>query len=151
MVYNASDARVHTDKYADTLMSRRPKISADHSALLDAVDWHDNGLIAAVAQDWKNLQVLMLAWMNREALEQTLSSGQAVYWSRSRNQLWRKGESSGCTQKVREIRLDCDGDAIVLHVEQLGSGACHTGRYSCFYRRRDGERWRLDDAAAPST
>lgn len=125
-----------------------PSPASDHSALLEAVAWDGDGLIAAVAQDCENSQVLMLAWMNKEALEMTLSTGRAVYWSRSRNKLWRKGEESGCMQKVRELRLDCDGDAVVLRVEQLGSGACHTGRRSCFYRRHEDGQWLLDDEAA---
>lgn len=92
-----------------------------------------NGLIAAVAQDSSTGEVLMLAWMNAEALQQTISSGRATYWSRSRGALWMKGETSGNVQQVLEIRVDCDQDAIVLIVEQTG-GACHTGRQSCFYR-----------------
>ena len=93
------------------------------------------GLIAAVAQDAVTGEVLMLAWMNREAWEATLSTGEAHYWSRSRQKLWHKGESSGNVQIVRAIRLDCDSDAVVLEIEQVGGAACHTGRSSCFYRR----------------
>ena len=92
-----------------------------------------NGLIAAIAQDASTGEVLMLAWMNAEALEKTISTGNATYWSRSRQALWLKGETSGHVQRVVEIRIDCDQDAVVLRVEQTG-GACHTGRKSCFYR-----------------
>lgn len=97
--------------------------------------WNDSGLIAAIAQDIHTKEVLMLAWMNEEALHETLATGEAWYWSRSRQSLWHKGESSGAIQKVREIRIDCDQDAVLLLVEQTGEGACHTGRKSCFYRR----------------
>lgn len=108
---------------------------------LDAVCWNDDGLVAAVAQDAASGEVLMLAWMNRESLAETAASGRAVYWSRSRARLWRKGEESGHVQHVREIRLDCDGDAVLLKVEQQGGIACHTGRRSCFFRRFDDARW----------
>jgi phosphoribosyl-AMP cyclohydrolase len=100
--------------------------------VLDAMPWNDQGLIAAIAQQHDSGQVLMLAWMNRVALEETLSTGQVCYWSRSRQQLWRKGESSGHHQRLLEARLDCDGDAVLLLVEQHGP-ACHTGRPNCFY------------------
>lgn len=93
------------------------------------------GLIAAVAQDAATGEVLMLAWMNLEAWEVTLATGEAHYWSRSRQKLWHKGESSGNVQVVKAIRLDCDSDAVVLEIEQVGGSACHTGRRSCFYRR----------------
>jgi phosphoribosyl-AMP cyclohydrolase len=93
------------------------------------------GLIAAVAQDVVTGEILMLAWMNEEAWKATLSTGEGYYWSRSRQKLWHKGESSGNVQKVRAIRLDCDSDAVVLEIEQIGGSACHTGRSSCFYRR----------------
>lgn len=108
---------------------------------LDDVRWNGDGLVAAVAQDAVTQRVLTLAWMNREALVQTDATREAHYWSRSRGKLWRKGESSGHVQRVREIRLDCDGDAIVLQVEQVGGIACHTGRERCFYRRLDDEAW----------
>ena len=101
--------------------------------------FNDDGLVAAIAQQHDTGEVLMLAWMNAAALDETLATGEAVYWSRSRGALWRKGESSGQRQHVREIRLDCDGDAILLLVDQDGP-ACHTGRRSCFYHRIDGER-----------
>ena len=110
------------------------------SAWLDEVAWNDDGLVAAIAQEAGSGDVLMLAWMNREALSETLARGEAVYWSRSRRQLWHKGDTSGHFQKVREIRLDCDGDAVLLQVEQVDGVACHTGRHSCFFRKLDGER-----------
>jgi phosphoribosyl-AMP cyclohydrolase len=109
-------------------------------SLLQSVKFDDRGLIAAIAQDWKTGEVLMLAWMNKEALELTLKEKRAWYWSRSRQKLWLKGESSGHVQKVHEVRLDCDGDAVLLRVEQEG-GACHTGYRSCFYRKADNSTW----------
>jgi phosphoribosyl-AMP cyclohydrolase len=108
---------------------------------LDAVLWSADGLVAAVAQDAGSGKVLTLAWMNREALERTAQTGEAHYWSRSRRKLWRKGESSGHVQKVCEIRLDCDNDAILLIVEQAGGIACHTGRERCFFQRLEAGRW----------
>ncbi len=112
---------------------------------LDDVSWNDDGLVAAIAQEAGTGDVLMLAWMSREALAETLARGEAVYWSRSRQRLWHKGETSGHFQKVHDIRLDCDGDAILLRVEQVGRVACHTGRHACFYRRLErtagGAQW----------
>lgn len=109
------------------------------SKFLDEVQFDANGLVPAIAQDAENGQVLMMAWMNRETLEETLRTGQAVYWSRSRKARWRKGETSGHTQAVVELRLDCDGDAVLLKVRQTGP-ACHTGQRSCFFRTaKDGE------------
>ena len=104
---------------------------------LDAVSWDDQGLVPVIAQDAQTGEVLMFAWMNREALEKTMESRDAVYWSRSRARLWHKGEESGHTQKVKEIRLDCDGDTIVLMVEQKDGIACHTGEHSCFFKQWD--------------
>lgn len=104
---------------------------------IDQVKWDAQGLVTAVAQDATSGRVLMVAWMNREALEETAESGRAVYFSRSRQRLWRKGEESGHTQQVKEIRLDCDADVILLLVEQKGGIACHTGRASCMYLRLD--------------
>jgi len=101
----------------------------------DAIAWNSDGLAPAVAQDHATGEVLMVAWMNRESLERTVASGEAVYWSRSRKALWKKGETSGHVQKVREVRLDCDGDTILLAVESAGGVACHTGRRRCFFRR----------------
>ena len=94
-----------------------------------------NGLIAAIAQDFETKEILMLAWMSREAFDKTLETGEAHYWSRSRSELWHKGATSGSTQIVKEIRIDCDQDAIILFIDQKGDGACHTGRSSCFYRQ----------------
>jgi phosphoribosyl-AMP cyclohydrolase len=113
---------------------------------LDSVKWDNDGLIPAIAQDAKSGRILMMAWMNREALQRSAELNQAVYWSRSRNKLWHKGETSGHVQHLSEIRLDCDADVIVLQVEQVGGIACHTGRESCFYRvLKDGE-WQVVDA-----
>lgn len=111
--------------------------------LLEQVKFDDKGLVGAIVQDCESGDVLMFAWMNREALTKTLAEGRACYWSRSRNKLWIKGESSGNVQSVRTVRLDCDGDAILVSVDQTG-GACHTGHRTCFYRVADGERWRED-------
>lgn len=112
---------------------------------LDAVSWNSDGLVPAIAQDAKTGRILMMAWMNRESLQLSAERGEAVYWSRSRNKLWHKGETSGHSQKLHEIRLDCDEDVIVLQVEQLGGIACHTGRESCFYRvLKDGEWHSVD-------
>ena len=108
---------------------------------LDEVPWNGQGLIAVVTQEFSSGRVLTLAWMNRAALAETSSSGQAVYWSRSRGKLWRKGEESGHVQRVVEIRLDCDADAILLRVDQVGGIACHTGRASCFFRKLENGRW----------
>ncbi|MEN3109899.1 phosphoribosyl-AMP cyclohydrolase [Uliginosibacterium paludis] len=102
---------------------------------LNEVVWDEQGLVPAIAQDAETGEVLMFAWMNREALALTAERGEAVYWSRSRRKLWHKGEESGHTQKVREIRMDCDGDVILLRIEQVGGIACHTGRRSCFFNR----------------
>jgi phosphoribosyl-AMP cyclohydrolase len=108
---------------------------------LDEVPWNPDGLITAVAQDAVTGRVLMVAWMTREALAATAETGEAVYWSRSRKRLWRKGEASGHVQKVKEIRLDCDADTVLLQVEQKGGIACHTGRERCFFRKLDNGRW----------
>ncbi len=113
------------------------------SAWLDAVRWDERGLVTAIAQDADSGRILMVAWMNREALELTASEGRAVYWSRSRNRLWHKGEESGHIQQVAAIDLDCDGDVVLLTVRQIGGIACHTGRESCFYRRLEGDGWQV--------
>jgi phosphoribosyl-AMP cyclohydrolase len=110
-------------------------------SFLDEVPWNGDGLVAVVTQETKSDRVLTVAWMNREALQQTVESGRAVYWSRSRKKLWRKGEESGHVQKVVEVRLDCDADAILLKVEQVGGIACHTGRESCFFRKLENGKW----------
>ena len=112
---------------------------------LDEVPWDKDGLVPAITQEFSTGRVLTLAWMNREALAETAKSGEAVYWSRSRQKLWRKGEESGHTQKVRELRLDCDSDAILLRVDQVGGIACHTGRESCFFRKLEDGRWVTTD------
>jgi len=113
--------------------------------MLDAIRWDDNGLVPAIAQDADSGEVLMLAWMNREALRLTLEQQRAVYWSRSRQKLWFKGEESGHVQELRELRIDCDADVVLMKVIQKGGIACHTGRRRCFYRVwRDGE-WVTDE------
>jgi len=114
-------------------------------AWFEQVRWDANGLAPAIAQDSASGRVLMLAWMNREALAETAQRGEAVYWSRSRQRLWRKGEESGHVQRVVEIRLDCDADAILLKVEQLGGIACHTGRERCFFRKLEDGEWVTTD------
>jgi phosphoribosyl-AMP cyclohydrolase len=109
----------------------------EDAALLEAVAWNKQGLVPVIAQEVGSKDVLMMAWMNRDALLETLRLGEAVYWTRSRQKLWHKGEESGHTQKVKEIRLDCDGDTILLMVEQKDGIACHTGEHSCFFLRWD--------------
>jgi phosphoribosyl-AMP cyclohydrolase len=108
---------------------------------LDEVPWNEHDLVAVVTQDHASGRVLTVAWMNRAALEETVRRGEAVYWSRSRKKLWRKGEESGHAQKLREVRLDCDADAILLKVDQVGGIACHTGRESCFFRKLEKGKW----------
>ncbi|HUW38360.1 MAG TPA: phosphoribosyl-AMP cyclohydrolase [Rhodocyclaceae bacterium] len=108
---------------------------------LNEVKWDAQGLVPVIAQDADSGEVLMFAWMNREALERTVQGGEAVYWSRSRRRIWHKGEESGHFQRVRELRMDCDSDAILLKIEQVGGISCHTGRRSCFYRRFVDNRW----------
>lgn len=111
---------------------------------LDEVKWDDQGLVPAIAQDHVTGQVLMMAWMNRESLQLTLQEGRVIYWSRSRGKLWRKGEESGNVQIVKEMRLDCDADVILLSVDQHGGVACHTGRPHCFYKRMHDGAWVTD-------
>ena len=108
---------------------------------LDKIKWTSDGLVPAIAQEAVSGRVLMVAWMNREALLETANTGRGVYWSRSRAKLWRKGEESGNVQKVSEIRLDCDQDVILLQIDQVGGIACHTGRHSCFYQRLENGEW----------
>ncbi|MCE5181369.1 MAG: phosphoribosyl-AMP cyclohydrolase [Betaproteobacteria bacterium] len=108
---------------------------------LNKVKWSDDGLVPAIAQDAASGTVLMMAWMNRDALRLTAEKGEAVYWSRSRKKLWHKGEESGHVQKVKEIRLDCDEDVVLLKVEQIGGIACHTGRNHCFFQQLDKSKW----------
>ena len=110
-------------------------------AWLNKINWSEDGLVPAIAQDADSGDILMVAWMNREALKQTVELGEAVYWSRSRKKLWHKGEESGHTQKVKEIRLDCDEDVVLLKIDQVGGIACHTGRRSCFFQRLDKGKW----------
>jgi phosphoribosyl-AMP cyclohydrolase len=111
----------------------------------EEIHWNAEGLVPVVAQDHASGRILMQAWMNLEAVQATAAEGRAVYWSRSRRRLWRKGEESGHVQVIREIRLDCDGDALHLLVEQSGGIACHTGRESCFYRRLEDNVWQIVD------
>ncbi len=113
---------------------------------LDAIKWDANGLVPVIAQAYDSGRVLMFAWMNREALQQTYETKRAVYWSRSRNKLWCKGEESGHTQIVHEIRLDCDEDVVLLSIEQVGGIACHTGRHSCFFQKLDNGQWVTDQS-----
>lgn len=115
-------------------------------AWLNKINWSDDGLVPAIAQDAVTGRVLMVAWMNREALKQTAEKGEAVYWSRSRKKLWHKGEESGHIQKVSEIRTDCDQDVVLLQIAQQGGIACHTGRESCFYSKLEGDQWVATDA-----
>lgn len=109
---------------------------------LEQVKWTDDGLVPAIAQDHKTGQILMMAWMSREALNATVDENRAIYYSRSRKKLWRKGEESGHVQALKEIRLDCDNDVILLQVEQIGGIACHTGRKHCFYQRLENKQWK---------
>ena len=108
---------------------------------LDAIKWTDEGLVPAIAQEASTGKILMLAWMNREALALTVQEGRAIYWSRSRNKLWRKGEESGHVQILKDLRLDCDNDVVLLQVEQLGGIACHTGRHNCFFKQLQNGQW----------
>jgi len=108
---------------------------------LNKVNWTHDGLVPVIAQDKDSGAVLMVAWMNREALKRTVEGGEAVYWSRSRKKLWHKGEESGHVQKVHEVRLDCDEDVLLLKVEQVGGIACHTGRHNCFFQKLEGQEW----------
>lgn len=117
---------------------------------LDEIKWNSEGLVPAIAQETGSGRILMFAWMSRESLEQTVAGGEAVYWSRSRNRLWKKGEESGHVQKVYEVRMDCDEDAIVLEVGQVGGIACHTGRHNCFFRKLENGRWVVTDPVLKS-
>lgn len=119
-------------------------------AWLNKVNWSEEGLVPVIAQDAATGRVLMLAWMDRDALKLTQQKGEAVYWSRSRKKLWRKGEKSGHIQRVKEIRLDCDADVVLLKVDQQGGIACHTGRESCFYTRLENGQWVEVDAVLKS-
>ena len=108
---------------------------------IDQLKWPDHGLLPAIARDYQTGKILMMAWMNTDALHATVDENRAVYWSRSRKKLWRKGEESGHIQVVHEIRVDCDRDTILLKVEQLGGIACHTGRQSCFFLKLENDEW----------
>ena len=108
---------------------------------LDTINWSVDGLIPVIAQDENGGKILMVAWMNREALKRTVETGEAIYWSRSRKKLWHKGEESGHTQTIKAIHLDCDKDVLLLSVEQKGGIACHTGRQSCFFHQLKNEKW----------
>jgi len=114
---------------------------ADNPAWMREVGWSSDGLVPAIAQDAATGRVLMLAWMDAVAIARTVETGEAHYWSRSRQRLWHKGEESGHTQRIKEVRLDCDGDAVLLSIEQQGGIACHTGRERCFFQRLDDDRW----------
>jgi phosphoribosyl-AMP cyclohydrolase len=117
---------------------------ANQTNWLDEVNWDANGLVPVIAQEHDTGDVVMFAWMNREALQLSSDTKQAVYWSRSRNRLWRKGEESGHVQKIHEIRLDCDEDVVLLKIEQVGGIACHTGRHSCFFKKLENDNWLVD-------
>jgi len=112
-----------------------------NSNWLDTIKWDKDGLIPAIAQETGSGKILMMAWMNREALELTVQENRAIYWSRSRNKLWRKGEESGHVQTLKSLRLDCDNDVVLMEVEQLGGIACHTGRHNCFFKELKDGQW----------
>lgn len=122
------------------MINKQSNPKTPDKALLEAVAWNEQGLVPVIAQEVDSGDVLMMAWMNRDALLETLRLGEAVYWTRSRQKLWHKGEESGHTQKVKEIRLDCDGDTILLIVEQKDGIACHTGEHSCFFQKWDSSK-----------
>ena len=122
----------------------------ESSKAIEQIKWNEQGLIPAIAQDWQDGEILMLAWMNREALGLTISEGRAIYWSRSRQALWRKGEDSGHVQYLKELRIDCDADTVLMKVEQAGDIACHTGRRSCFYQRLVDGSWQVTSEVVKS-
>lgn len=115
------------------------------STWLNEINWSDDGLVPAIAQEAGSGKILMVAWMNPEALRLTVEKREAVYWSRSRKKLWHKGEESGHTQTIKEIRVDCDGDVVLMTVEQTGGIACHTGRHNCFFRKLESDHWVITD------
>lgn len=117
---------------------------------LDEIKWDADGLVPVIAQEYDSGEVVMFAWMNREALALSAETMQAVYWSRSRKKLWRKGEESGHIQKIHQIRIDCDEDVILLKIEQVGGIACHTGRHSCFFKKLDNGHWLIDQPVIKS-
>lgn len=119
--------------------------------LTSIIKWNSQGLVPAIAQDWRSGEVLMLAWMNKESLSLSVQEGRAIYWSRSRAVLWRKGEESGNIQKLHELRVDCDADTVLMKVEQIGGVACHTGRRSCFFTQlQDNGDWLITDGVLKS-
>ena len=122
----------------------------DQIAFSQQLKWNEQGLVPAIAQDWQTGEVLMLAWMNLEALELTVREERAICWSRSRNALWRKGEESGHVQHLKELRIDCDADTVLMKVEQVGGIACHTGRRNCFYRKLEGDQWQTTEPVIKS-
>lgn len=122
----------------------------DKTAFTAQLKWNEEGLVPAIAQDWQSGEVLMLAWMNRESLALTAQEGRAIYWSRSRKALWRKGEESGHVQKLKELRIDCDADTVLMKVEQVGGIACHTGRRNCFFQKLDSSQWQITDDVVKS-
>ena len=122
----------------------------DDKAFTAQLKWNAEGLVPAIAQDWQSGEVLMLAWMNRESLALTAQEGRAIYWSRSRKALWRKGEESGHVQNLKELRIDCDADTVLLKVEQVGGIACHTGRRNCFFQKLDDSGWQVTDDVVKS-
>ncbi|OZG74898.1 phosphoribosyl-AMP cyclohydrolase [Hahella sp. CCB-MM4] len=115
-----------------------------NAPLWDEIKWNEDGLIPAIAQDAETGTVLMMAWMNADSLQETIERREAVYWSRSRQKLWHKGEASGHVQKIHDILLDCDGDTLLLKVNQIGGIACHTGRNNCFFRSLEGDDWKVN-------
>ena len=131
------------------MINKQSNPKPQDKALLEAVAWNEQGLVPVIAQEVGSGDVLMMAWMNRDALLETLRLGEAVYWTRSRQKLWHKGEESGHTQKVKEIRLDCDGDTILLLVEQKDGIACHTGEHSCFFQQWDSSAVAWVDESKP--
>lgn len=122
----------------------------DDTAFTEQLKWNEQGLVPAIAQDWQSGEVLMLAWMNRESLALTAQEGRAIYWSRSRKALWRKGEESGHVQKLKELRIDCDADTVLMKVEQVGGIACHTGRRNCFFQKLENSQWQTTDDVVKS-
>jgi phosphoribosyl-AMP cyclohydrolase len=122
----------------------------DDTAFTEQLKWNEDGLVPAIAQDWQSGEVLMLAWMNRESLALTAQEGRAIYWSRSRKALWRKGEESGHVQKLKELRIDCDADTVLMKVEQIGGIACHTGRRNCFFQKLESNQWQTTDDVVKS-
>jgi phosphoribosyl-AMP cyclohydrolase len=120
------------------------------SAAVEQIKWNEQGLVPAIAQDSQSGEILMLAWMNRDALQLTIDEGRAIYWSRSRQALWRKGEDSGHVQQLKELRIDCDADTVLMKVEQIGGIACHTGRRNCFFQRLENGSWQITDDVVKS-